>query len=119
MWQADARRIRSVKHLGTIEIGGQETPIILHADQERFEIATPDGPAVLDYELVGNSIALTHTGVPRAMRRQGIGAALAKAALDYARAERLVVRPVCPFVSAFIEAHPEYASLVDPEFPRR
>jgi predicted GNAT family acetyltransferase len=53
------------------------------------------------------------------MRRQGIGAALAKAALDYARAERLVVRPVCPFVSAFIEANPEYASLVDPEFPRR
>jgi predicted GNAT family acetyltransferase len=108
-----------MKHLGTIAIGGQEMPIVLHADEERFEIATPDGPAVLDYELVGNSIALTHTGVPRAMRRQGIGAALAKAALDYAGAERLVVRPICPFVSAFIEANPEYASLVDPEFPRR
>ena len=57
-----------MKHLGTIEIGGQAMPIILHADKERFEIATPAGPAVLDYELVGHSIALTHTGVPGAMR---------------------------------------------------
>ena len=93
-------------------------PIILHADKERFEIATPAGPAVLDYELVGHSMALTHTGVPGAMRRQGIGGALARAALDYAREERLVVRPVCPFVSAFIADNPEYAPLVDPEFPR-
>jgi predicted GNAT family acetyltransferase len=107
-----------MKHLGTIAIGGQEMPIILRADQERFEIATPAGPAVLDYELVGHSIALTHTGVPRAMRRQGIGGALAKAALDYAREERLVVRPVCPFVSAFIHDNPEYAPLVDPDFRR-
>lgn len=107
-----------MKHLGTIEIGGQRTPIILNADEERFEIATPAGPAVIDYELIGHSIALTHTGVPRAMRKHGIGTALVRAALDYARDERLLVRPLCPFVSAFIRDNPEYAPLIDPEFRR-
>ena len=106
-----------MRELGTIDIDGQATPIVLRADEERFEIATPAGAAVLDYELAGHSIALTHTGVPRAARKHGIGTALVRAALDYAMTERLVVRPVCPFVAAFIDRNPEYASLVESRLP--
>jgi predicted GNAT family acetyltransferase len=46
----------------------------------------------------------------------GLGGRLARAALDDARARRLVVVPYCPFIAAYIERHlDEYGDLVAPE----
>jgi predicted GNAT family acetyltransferase len=53
-----------------------------------------------------------HTRVPGELEGQGYGGALAKAALDYARANGLKVIPTCPFVSAYLRRHKEYADLV-------
>ena len=108
-----------MKEIGRVEIDGRQPPIMLDAAQERIQVETPAGPAVLTYELVGHALDLTHTVVPEPQRGHGIGEALARAALDYARREHLTVRPSCPFVAAFIESHPEYADLVDPEFEER
>jgi predicted GNAT family acetyltransferase len=68
--------------------------------------------AELDYQRTGNEILFTHTGVPSALEGRGIGSALARAGLEYARAEGLTVVPLCPFVRSYIDRKPEYQPLV-------
>ena len=46
------------------------------------------------------------------MEGHGNGSALARAALDDARAQGLTVIPYCSFVRGYIEHHPEYRPLV-------
>jgi len=38
---------------------------------------------------------------------------MAKAALEYAKAEGLRVRPMCPYIAAYIQRHPEYQSITE------
>jgi predicted GNAT family acetyltransferase len=85
--------------------------------RHRFE-ATVDGyTAILAYREVGGRTTLTHTEVPPELRGRGIADALARAALDDARERRLAVRPLCPFVQAFMKRHTEYATLAAPTPP--
>ena len=79
----------------------------------QFEIRTDAGTALLRYAKHGSTIDLQHTEVPAPLEGEGYGAALAKAALEYARAEHLTVIPSCPFVSTYIKRHPENADLVE------
>lgn len=89
------------------------TPEITHdAEHSRFTADTRFGEAALEYMRDGKRIVFTHTGVPPEAEGQGIGAALAKAGLDYARDEGLVIRPMCPFVASYVERHPEYKPLL-------
>lgn len=81
--------------------------------ENRFEIKVGDELAVSEYRRHGSTIIFTHTEVPPSMEGKGIGNLLAHAALDYARKEKLRVVPVCKFIAAFIERHPEYQDLVD------
>jgi uncharacterized protein len=85
-----------------------------HADEQRFEVEQDGELAFLEYSLQTGSIALYHTQVPPALEGRGIGSALAKAGLDFARANHLKVVPTCPFVSAYLKRHPEYQDLVTP-----
>ena len=78
----------------------------------RFEAPTEHGVAHLRYVARGDVLDLVHTEVPQAAEGQGIGAALAKAALDHAREEGMKVIPSCPFVRTYIKRHGEYADLV-------
>ena len=78
----------------------------------RFEAHTEHGVAHLRYVARGDVLDLVHTEVPQAAEGQGVGAALAKAALDHARAEGMKVIPSCPFVRTYIKRHGEYANLV-------
>ncbi len=78
----------------------------------RFELEKDGHLAVLEYELAAGKIIFTHTGVPTALERQGIGSRLARAGLDYARAQGLKVVPLCSFVAGYIQKHPEYQDLV-------
>jgi len=80
--------------------------------RHRFEATVGAGTAWLDYRVTPGEIALLHTEVPPSMRDLGMGAKLARTALDFARREKLSVNPVCPFVAKYIERHPEYADLV-------
>jgi predicted GNAT family acetyltransferase len=77
-----------------------------------FEIRTEAGTAQLSYAHAGEDLELIHTEVPPALEGKGYGSALARAALDYARRERIRVIPSCPFVADYIARHPEDAALV-------
>jgi len=91
--------------------------IVDNAERHRFEASIVEQVAVAVYRLSGDTITFTHTEVPEALRGQGIGEALARAALDSARAKNLKVVVRCPFISAFIRVHPEYQDLLAQPLP--
>ena len=79
----------------------------------RFEILLPDGEyAILEYRWLKGSMVLMHTFVPVSGRGKGVGAALVKYVLDYAREQNLTIIVYCPFVAKYMKAHPEYNDLV-------
>ena len=78
----------------------------------RFEVRTNGGTGLLTYQDRGPAMEILHTEVPSAAEGQGYAAALAVAALDFARSEGKQVIPSCPFVAAYIQRHPRYADLV-------
>jgi predicted GNAT family acetyltransferase len=84
--------------------------------QHRFE-AHVDGALAgfAAYRFRGNHIVFTHTEVDPAYEGQGVGGVLARGALDQVRAagEHDVVA-LCPFISAWIERHPDYQDLLAP-----
>ncbi len=88
--------------------------VVNNTEKSRFEMVSGSQVSKLEYRMgdQGERIALTHTEVPEDLQEQGIGSALVKFALDYARKEELVVLPYCPFVAAYIRRHQEYKDLV-------
>ncbi len=81
--------------------------------ERRFEIDAGDELGVSQYVRKGDHIFFTHTEVPAEEEGQGLGNALAEAALDYAEREHLHVVPRCRFIAAYIGRHPKYQHLVD------
>ncbi len=67
------------------------------------------------YERVDGRVVFTHTEVDDAFAGRGVGGALADGALAAVRAEGAKAVPLCPFVSSYIDRHPELADLVDRE----
>jgi predicted GNAT family acetyltransferase len=82
-------------------------------DQSRFEAFVDDQPAGFSaYALSDGVIAFTHTEVDDAFEGHGVGSALVRHALDQVRADGTRrVRPLCPFVRAWIDRHPDYQDL--------
>lgn len=89
-----------------------DTLVSHRPEASRFEVDVPGGPALCVYRRQGNVLLLTHTEVPPALEGRGIAAALVKAALDWARAEGLRVRPLCSYVVAYMRRHPETQDLL-------
>jgi predicted GNAT family acetyltransferase len=90
-----------------------DSPAVSHDPAAcRFEIRTEAGVALLAYLQRGVALEITHTEVPEQAEGRGYAAALAQAALDFARRERKRVIPSCPYVAAYIARNPGYADLV-------
>jgi predicted GNAT family acetyltransferase len=93
-------------------MAASSTSVTHNASKRRFQIA--DEPsAFLQYTEEGGRIRLIHTEVPSALGGRGYASALAHAALEYARGLNLRVDPICPFVRAYLQRHPEYAPLLE------
>jgi uncharacterized protein len=77
----------------------------------RFVVALDDGEAQLVYAPFGDDLLdLQHTEVPPSGHNQGVGDALVRAALAYARERDLNVIATCPYVQAWLRRHPEERS---------
>lgn len=86
---------------------------VINDDQVgRFEIFESGQIAYMQYIQKDGVIDLTHTSVPIQLEGQGVGSALADSALNYAREEGLRVKPTCPFITAYVDRHLEFKSLL-------
>lgn len=92
----------------TMEIAVTDQP-----EAARYEL-TVDGERAgfVTYRLSPGVIAFLHAEVDPTRERRGLGSALARGALDDARARGLAVRPLCPFVRWFVDTHTEYQDLL-------
>ena len=104
--------------VGEVTIDGPIRSLPITRTGEQFEIRVEGDVAVMTYRVNGSAVSLLHTEVPVALRGQGLGEALAQAALEDTRRRGLTVRPYCPFVARYIERHSEFLPLVDPGFSK-
>jgi predicted GNAT family acetyltransferase len=85
-------------------------------ERERFEARDRDADqglaGFMTYQLTGKIIAVTHTEVDPAYEGKGVGSALARFAMDDARARSRTVVPICPFLAGWLGRHPEYNDIV-------
>jgi predicted GNAT family acetyltransferase len=83
-----------------------------NAERGRYEV-TVDGALAgyLEYRDRGGRRILVHTQVDRAFGGRGLGARLARAALDDVQGRGMLAVARCPFVRAWVERHPEYAAV--------
>jgi predicted GNAT family acetyltransferase len=86
-------------------------PILLVPEHRRYEMNVAGQVAFVNYRREGKIIALTHAEVPAALNGRGIGSALVRGTLEQIKAAGDQVRPVCPFIAAFMDRHPEYDAL--------
>jgi len=86
--------------------------VVNNESESRFEVEVDGKLGVVEYELTPGKILLTHTKVAPELSGRGIAQQLVTAALEYARSRKLRVVPLCSYVAAFIERHPEYKNLV-------
>lgn len=79
-----------------------------------YEI-TQDGTHVglAAYTLHDGVATFTHTEVDTAFEGQGLGSVLVREALEDVRRRGLRVRPLCSFVRAWVDRHPDFQDLVD------
>jgi hypothetical protein len=83
-----------------------------NTERHRFELDIDGHVAFSNYKRYGGTITILHTEVPKELNGRGIGSALVRGLLDMVRAQRLTVKPLCPFVAGYIAKHPEYANFV-------
>ena len=88
------------------------TVVVTHnAARQRFEATVEGRLCVADYQMRGDVMWMTHTGVPSAVGGRGIAAELVRVALDWAATQGHRVMPSCSYVDAYMQRHPETEKL--------
>ncbi len=83
----------------------------------RYELAIDGQLAIAAYDRREGALVFTHTQVPEALKGQGLASRLIKVALDDAREQGLKIVPLCEFVAAYIDRHPEEQDLLALDAP--
>ncbi|QDH72674.1 GNAT family N-acetyltransferase [Brevundimonas sp. M20] len=87
-----------------------------NADAKRYELTVDGEVAVVTYNLSPPNLMITETLVPERLEGRGIASRLAKHVLSDAKARGLLILPVCPFFSSYLQKHPEHAEAVHPTY---
>jgi predicted GNAT family acetyltransferase len=86
---------------------------VRHNEKAHVFEATVDGHrCVLDYQLRGDVMTMTHTGVPSPVGGRGVAAELVRVGLAYAEEHHLRVVPACSYVAVYMRRHPETQGLL-------
>lgn len=90
--------------------------VIDNAEAGRFEVHLDGEVAFAEYRLLESGILFPHTVVPPAFEGKGVGGAMVRHAMAYAREKGMKVIPVCAFFAGYIAKHPEFHDLVHPDY---
>ena len=70
--------------------------------------------AELSYSLAGRDLFVDHTYVEPSQRDTGVARMLVEAVVGYARREKRLIIPACPYVKSVFDKTPEYADVRRP-----
>jgi len=83
-----------------------------NTEKKRFEANIDGKTAFIEYKRDKNKLIILHTEVPEKLGGKGIGSGMVKQVLKKVAEEGLKVESRCPFVTSYIERHPEYQHLL-------
>jgi uncharacterized protein len=85
-----------------------------NADRRRYEASTggAEFAGFVDYQETSELVVLTHTEVGPSFEGQGVGSALARAALDDIRERGLKALVICPFILSWLRRHHDYMDVL-------
>ncbi|MFG1603870.1 NAD(+)/NADH kinase [Actinoplanes sp. NPDC049265] len=108
-----ARRKLRVEGSAQITTGDAgDATVVDSFEQNRYEILLGGEVAgVLHYRRHGTYVDLMHTEIDQAFEGRGLAGRLAAAAFTDARNRATPVKVTCPFVSGWLERHPEFSDL--------
>lgn len=89
-----------------------KSQLFFNEASHQFEFDVDGQTAFIEYFTEGNKIYLTHTEVPQDLRGNGIATRLVTQTLQYLKKHHWIVVPQCAFVSAYINNHPEWHSIL-------
>ncbi|NUR29569.1 MAG: N-acetyltransferase [Catenulispora sp.] len=90
-----------------------KTEVVDNELEDRFEIWYGDHLAgFADYRRRAGATIFVHTEIADEFGGKGLGSVLARHALDATVARGETIVPVCPFISAYLRKHPQYAEHV-------
>jgi predicted GNAT family acetyltransferase len=90
-----------------------------NAEASRLEVKLDGEVAFADYRVTRGGIVFPHTVVPKAFEGRGVGSALVREGLKFAREKDLPVIPTCSFFAGWIAKHPEFVEQVHPRYRDR
>ena len=89
--------------------GTSETKVLRNAEKCRYEIWYGDELAGFSvYEENGNQTVFIHTEIGDAFGGKGLGSVLARHAVEDVIERGRAIVPLCPFIAAYLDKHPEY-----------
>lgn len=87
--------------------------LIDNAEKHQYEFHIDGLVPRIEYILSKNGeIYLTHTEVPSALEGKGVASQLVLKTLEDIERRNLRLVPLCPFVAAYIQRHPEWKRVV-------
>ena len=99
----------------------EAAPVEVRRNNEtgQFEVELDGDIAFAQFRRLPEGVLFPHTVVPEAFEGRGVGSALVRAGLDWARAEGLKVLPACAFFAAYMTRHAETQDLIHPDYRAR
>ena len=82
--------------------------IIHQPEHKLFKTEVEGRTAFAEYRLIGDSLDIIHTIVPKPLEGQGVAAALVKAAYEFALQNGLKPKATCSYAVKWLERHPEF-----------
>jgi len=86
------------------ERSGHKGAFVMERDGKRV--------AEMTYTVAGSRVIIDHTTVDDALRGTGAGGKLVEAAVQWARAEKVKLLPLCPFAKSVFDKTPGYRDVL-------
>jgi NAD+ kinase len=113
------RARRKLRVEGSAQVGttgdASDATVVDSFERQRYEIILGGEVAgVLHYRRTEDSVDLMHTEIDQSFEGRGLAGRLARGALEDARLRKTPVVVTCPFVTGYLERHPEYSDVLAP-----